>query len=338
MGNINRTHGFPGPHGPAPGAPHLAAREGFGPERPSPGAEGASRPTGRRSRGRRRTTGNRKEGMGRSDPAGTAPVGTMGEPGHLRTRSVPTQVRSNELAAARPFGPGPNEEDSPGRESDGAVPEPLLAVRRSRRPQQRSVHHRERGPRDGPIRVLEGPSDETGNRMAGSPPEEGWKLALLPLSHRDARLLGAPRRLRGASLRGEDTAHPSIDRAGRGILPRATAVSGRTHSLPSVVPAPLSRPLLLRHLGRTRHPHVPWLWRGRTDAARPRPPRGDAQPRWELEHGCPSPGQRGPRVPVSPAVLSTRAGGPGAPAPMHPDDRARRAEAGRRLTAPGPPF
>src|SRR2546425_8771764 len=82
----------------------------------------------------------------------------------------------------------------PGRESDGPVPEPLLADRRSRRPQQRSVHHRERGPHDGPIRVLEGPSDETGNRMARSPPEEGWRLALLPLSHRDARLLGGPRR------------------------------------------------------------------------------------------------------------------------------------------------
>src|SRR2546428_12076602 len=124
----------------------------------------------------------------------------MGEPGHLRTRSVPTQVRSNELAAARPFGPGPDEEDSPGRESDGAVPEPLLAARRSRRPQQRSVHHRERGPRDGPIRVLAGPSDETGNRMAFSPPGEGSRLALLPLSHRGVRLTGGPRRLRAASL------------------------------------------------------------------------------------------------------------------------------------------
>src|SRR2546422_10843225 len=98
---------------------------------------------------------------------------------------------------------------------------------------------------------------------------------MLPPPAWGPRMVGGPRRLRGASLRGEDTAHPSIDRAGRGILPRATAVSGRTHSLPSVVPAPLSRPLLLRHLGRTRHPHVPWLWRGRTDAARPRTRRAD---------------------------------------------------------------
>src|SRR2546425_10225090 len=313
MGNINRTHRFPGPHGPTPRTSQLAAREGFGPERRSPGAEGSSRPTGRRSRGRPRTTRNREEGMGRSDPAGTAPVGTMGEPGHLRTRSVPAQVRGNELAAARPFGPGPHQEDPPGRESDGPVPEPLLAVRRSRRPQQRSVHHRERGPHDGPIRVLEGPSDETGDRMARSPPEEGWRLALLPLPRRDARLLGGPRRLRGAPLRGEDAANPRIDRARRGILPGAAPVPRGTYSLPSVVPAPLSRPLLLRHPRRTRRAHVSGLRRGRTDAARPRPPRGDAQPRWELEHGCPSPGQRGPRVPVSRAVLSTRPGGPGAP-------------------------
>src|SRR5256712_12540263 len=235
MGNINRTHGFRGPHAPTPRTSQLAAREGFGPERPSPGAEGSSRPTGRRSRGRPRTTRNREEGMGRADPAGTAPVGTMGEPGYLRTRSVPAQVRSNELAAARPFGPGPHQEDPPGRESDGPVPEPLLAVQRSGRPQQRSVHHRERGAHDGPIRVLEGPSDETGDRMARSPPEEGWRLALLPLPHRDARLLGGPRRLLRPTLRPPNAAHPSIDRARRGILPRATAVSGRTPSLPSVV-------------------------------------------------------------------------------------------------------
>src|SRR3989475_1447239 len=313
VGNINRTHGFPGPHGPAPGAPHLAAREGFGPERPSPGAEGSSRPPGRRSRGRRRPTGNREEGMGRSDPAGTAPVGTMGEPGHLRTRSVPAQVRSNELAAARPFGPGPHEEDPPGREGDGPVPEPLLAVGRSRRPQQRSVHHRERGPHDGPIRVLEGPSDETGNRMARSPPEEGWRLALLPLPHRDARLLGGPRRLRGASLRGEDTAHPSIDRAGRGILPRATAVSGRTHSLSSVVPAPLSRPLLLRHPRRTRHPHVPRLWRGSAKTAPPRPPPSDTPTRRGLVYSCPSPPP--PGTPSPPSAAGPSPPPPGPPGP-----------------------
>src|SRR3989449_8322103 len=118
MGNINRTHGFRGPHAPTPRTSQLAAREGFGPERPSPGAEGSSRPTGRRSRGRPRTTRNREEGMGRSDPAGTAPVGTMGEPGHLRTRSVPAQVRGNELAATRPFGPGPHQEDPPSRRSE----------------------------------------------------------------------------------------------------------------------------------------------------------------------------------------------------------------------------
>src|SRR3989454_7147216 len=315
MGNINRTHGFRGPHAPTPRTSQLAAREGFGPERPSPGAEGSSRPTGRRSRGRPRTTRNREEGMGRSDPAGTAPVGTMGEPGHLRTRSVPAQVRGNELAATRPFGPGPHQEDPPSRESDGPVPEPLLAVRRSRRPQQRSVHHRERGPHDGPIRVLEGPSDETGDRMARSPPEEGWRLALLPLPHRDARLLGGPRRLRGATLRCEDTAHPSIDRAGRGILSGAAAVPRGAYALSSVVPAPLSRPLLLRHPRRTRHPHVPRLWRGTPNAAPPPPPRGDAQPRWELGHGSPSTRQRGPRVPRFPALPFPPPGGPGAPQP-----------------------
>src|SRR2546425_6243030 len=306
MGNINRTHGFRGPHAPTPRTSQLAAREGFGPERPSPGAEGSSRPTGRRFRGRPRTTRNREERMGRADPAGTALVGAMGEPGHLRTRSVPAQVRGNELAAARPFGPGPHQEDPPGRESDGPVPEPLLAVRRSGRPQQRSVHHRERGPHDGPIRVLEGPSDETGDRMARSPPEEGWRLALLPLPHRDARLLGGPRRLRGASLRGEDTAHPSIDRARRGILPRATSVSRRTHSLPSVVPAPLSRPLLLRHPRRTRHPHVPRLWRGPAKAAPPPPPPTAAPPRWGLEQGSPSPRTARPRRTVVPAPPSNR--------------------------------
>src|SRR3989442_15370843 len=146
--------------------------------------------------------------------------------------------------------------------------------------------------------------------MACSPPEEGWRLALLPLSHRDARLLGGPRRLRGASLRGEDTAHPSIDRARRGILPRATALSGRTHSLPSVVPAPLSRPLLLRHPRRTRHPHVPRLWRGPAQAAPPHPPPGGAPHPLEGVHRLPYHRPTGPRVPLFPADLSPPPRGP----------------------------
>src|SRR5947208_312553 len=172
-------------------------------------------------------------------------------------------------------------------------------------------------------------------RSRGRPrPEKGWGLALLPLPHRDARLLGGPRRLRGDPLRGEDAADPPIDRAGRGILPRATVVSGGTRALPSVVPAPLSRPLLLRPPGRTRHPHVPWLRRGPEDAARPRPSRGDAQPGRELEHGCPSPGHRGPGIPVPRAVLSARPGGPRTPEPMDHDDRASGFEEGRPVTTP----
>src|SRR5947208_15046215 len=110
--------------------------------------------------------------------------------------------------------------------------------------------------------------------MARPPPEKGWGLALLPLPHRDARLLGGPRRLRGDPLRGEDAADPPIDRAGRGILPRATVVSGGTRALPSVVPAPLSRPLFLRPPGRTRDPHVPRLRRGPERAAGPCAHRG----------------------------------------------------------------
>src|SRR5206468_6255092 len=125
--------------------------------------------------------------------------------------------------------------------------------------------------------------------MARPPPEKGWGLALLPLPHRDARLLGGPRRLRGDPLRGEDAADPPIDRAGRGILPRATVVLGGTRALSSVVPAPLSRPLLLRPPGRTRHPHVPRLRRGPEEAAAPRRAEAEAQRGRERETACPSP-------------------------------------------------
>src|SRR5207249_7840864 len=116
--------------------------------------------------------------------------------------------------------------------------------------------------------------------MARPPPEKGWGLALLPLPHRDARLLGGPRRLRGDPLRGEDAADPPIDRAGRGILPRATVVSGGTRALPSVVPAPLSRPPSLPPPCRTRHPPAPRLPRSPHHAACHRTPRDDRQRRW----------------------------------------------------------
>src|SRR2546422_774682 len=134
----------------------------------------------------------------------------------------------------------------------------------------------------------------------------------------------------------EALANPRIDRAGRGILSGPTAVPRGARSLPSLVPATLSRTLLLRHSGRTRHPHIPRVWQGPADATRPRPPRSDAQPGRKLEHGCPSPGQRGPGVPVSRAVLPPRPRGPGPAKPMDHDDRALGPETGGPLTRPGP--
>src|SRR6267378_4058789 len=248
---INRDRRFPGPHGPAPWTPQLAPREGRGPERPFAGAAGSPRSSRGRSHGRPRPTGNRAEGLGRPYPPGTAPVGAMGYPRQFPIRAVPAEVCGDELALDRPLGPRPHEEDSAGRESGPPVPKSLLAVRGPRRLLKRGVHHRERGPHDGPFRLPEGPSGANGDRMARPPPEEGWGMALLPLADRDARLLGGPCRLRGDPLRGEDAADPPINRTRRGILSRATVVPGGTHALPSVVPAPLSRPLLLRHPGRT---------------------------------------------------------------------------------------
>src|SRR5437867_1076457 len=173
--------------------------------------------------------------------------------------------------------------------------------------------------------------------MARAPPEEGRGLALLPLQHGDPRLLGGPRRLRCAPREDEDAANPRIDRAGRGILSGPTAVPRGARSLPTLVPATLSRTLLLRHSGRTRHPHISRVWRGPADATRPRPPRSDAQPGRKLEHGCPSPGQRRPGVPVSRAVLPPRPRGPGPAKPMDHDDRALGPETGGPLTRRGPP-
>src|SRR6059036_880909 len=172
--------------------------------------------------------------------------------------------------------------------------------------------------------------------MACAPPEERWGLALLPLQHRDPRLLGGPRRLCVAPRQDEDAANPRIDRAGCGILSGPTAVPRGARSLPSLVPATLSRTLLLRHSGRTRHPHISRVWPGPADATRPRPPRGDAQPGRKLEHGCPSPGQRGPRLPVSRAVLPSRPRGRGPAKPMDYYDCALGPETGGPLTRPGP--
>src|SRR5947208_9128122 len=126
---INRDCQFPGADGPAPRTPQLAPCEGFGPERPSPGPAGSCRPSRQRSRGRPRTTGNREERVGRTDPAGPASIGAVGEPGLVRIRTVPAEVRGNELEAARPFGLGPHEEDPAGRQSGAPVPGPLLPIR-----------------------------------------------------------------------------------------------------------------------------------------------------------------------------------------------------------------
>src|SRR3989475_11778486 len=73
------------------------------------------------------------------------------------------------------------------------------AQRRTRPPRERSVHYRKRGADAPPIRLHEAPASEAGNRLARPSPEEGWRVALLPIGDGDPGLLGSPRRLRGAA-------------------------------------------------------------------------------------------------------------------------------------------
>src|SRR2546422_7952464 len=70
-----------------------------------------------------------RKGVGGTDSAGPACIGAVGERGLVRIRTVPAEVRGNELEAARPFGLGPHEEDPPGRQSGAPLPGPLLPIR-----------------------------------------------------------------------------------------------------------------------------------------------------------------------------------------------------------------
>src|SRR5205807_5132584 len=192
--------------------------------------------------------------------------------------------------------------------------------RRSRGPPQRGVLHRECGPDARPVRLPEGPTSEARDRLARAASEEGRRVALLSLQHRNARLLGGARRVLGASDRLAYPRDPPGDRAGRGVLSQATTVPRGCLAVPSLVSPPLPRPLLLRPSRRPRRAHVPEA-RGRSaNPSGPRPAHRDAQPRRELEHGCIASGLGGPRVPIPGSVLSPWLGGGWTPKPMDYDD------------------
>src|SRR5437016_5068850 len=87
--------------------------------------------------------------------------------------------------------------------------------------------------------LLDRPPDRGRDRLARPPPEEGRRVALLPLPHRDAGLLGSPRRFCRAPSRNEDASGPPGHRARRGVLPPTPSVPRRADSLPSLVSAPL---------------------------------------------------------------------------------------------------
>src|SRR5881296_514344 len=238
-----------------PRTPELAPRDRLGSERPVPCPARAPRSARGRSRRCPCAENHRTEGMGRATPPRPASGRPVGDPRQLRLRVVPPEVRRDELAAARPRGPGPHEKDAPGRESDEPLPPSVLGP--IGRPRQRGVLHGERAPDARPLRLPEGSSDRGRDRLARPPPEEGRRMALLPLPYRDAGLLGSPRRFCRAPFQGEDPAGPPGHRARRGVLPPAPSVPRRAHPIPSLVSAPLSGPLLLRHPRRPRRAHVP---------------------------------------------------------------------------------
>src|SRR6266571_922482 len=308
---------IPADHGAPPRPPELAPRQGCGSERSCPRATRPPRAARGRCRARPRATANRTERVGREDPPRAASARTVGDVGHVGSRAVPPEVRRDELAAPRPVRPRAHQEASANREGDESLGSPPVPARRRTRPhRERSVYHRKRGADAPPLRVHEAPASAAGDRLARPLPEEGRRLALLPILDRDPRLLGGARRLCGAPPGLPQPGSPPFDRTGRGVLLESSPVSRRGHPVSSMVPAPLSGPLLLRSPRRARCAHVPRI-RGRPpDAPRPRPPRGDAQPGRELESRCTSSGYGRSELPGPWALLSARIGGPRPPEPL----------------------
>src|SRR2546426_246410 len=179
-----------------PRTPELAPRDRLGSERPVPCPARAPRSARGRSRRCPCAENHRTEGMGRATPPRPASGRPVGDPRQLRLRVVPPEVRRDELAAARPRRPGPHKKNAAGRQSGEPLPPSVLGpIGRPRRPRQRGVLHGERAPDARPIRLPEGSADGGRNRLARPPSEEGRRGALLPLPHRDAGLLGNPRRV-----------------------------------------------------------------------------------------------------------------------------------------------
>src|SRR2546428_7576024 len=104
------------------------------------------------------------------------------------------------------------------------------------------MHHRKRGADAPPLRLHRAPASEAGDRLARPSPEEGRRVALLPIGDGDPGLLGSPRRLRGAAADLPQPRSRPVDRTRRGGLLETEPDTRGTPPVPNLGSGPLPRP------------------------------------------------------------------------------------------------
>src|SRR2546425_13192094 len=98
------------------------------------------------------------------------------------------------------------------------------------------MHHRKRGADAPPLRLHKAPASEAGDQLARPSPEEGRRVALLPIGEGDPGLLGRPRRLRCAAPGLPQPGSPPLDLTRCEILLGSPPIPGSADPIPALVP------------------------------------------------------------------------------------------------------
>src|SRR5438132_8409182 len=231
--------------------------------------------------------------MGRTDPDEGGPCGMVDE----RREPLPPEVSVHELDAPRAGGPRVEQGRSANRKGVRALDRPILwgrwRVRDGWFQEGPPLHDRERDARPRAIRLRGSSGGPRGVRVACQESGQERRLELF-WDWSEPGLVGGHERLRGVSQTEVDRGHEARGRTRGRVLPGERTTQTRRR-LPTVVPVPLPRPLLLRFARRPRFHDRPGVRGGPPIAIRAESPPGEEAAGREVEPRRAPSGRRGRR-------------------------------------------
>src|SRR5881296_3690833 len=231
--------------------------------------------------------------MGRTDPGKAGSCGMVGE----RREPLPAEVSVHELDAPHPGGPRVEQGRSANRNGvrplDRTIRQGRWRVLHGWFQERPPLRDREHDARPRAIWLRGSSGGPRGVRVAGQ--ESGQERRLELFRERpELGLVGGHERVRGVSQGEVDRGHEARRRTRGGVLPGEGAAQARSR-IPTVVPVPLPRPLLLRLARRPRFHDRPGIRGGPAIAIRAESSPEEEAAGWSVEPRRAPSGRRGRR-------------------------------------------